>query len=226
MHENHQTCRHNAFHQPDSRVNGHHEPQKRANREFGQSRGRGLDDHRQRAQQDPRPSRARCRGRHSPGRRSAAAKGTVDQWIDHETGKKGHIEYVAAQCQQAAIREEQRLNYQHRGERQKGARAPQENGQQHSPAQMPARAGAGYTEIHHLRGKHKSAEASHQRGQAFFPGLMQSANRIGCRPRARAPHHPRHGKRNQRIRHVHWVISLLPGFVPAGFHMILRISGL
>ena len=89
----------------------------------------------------------------------------VDERIGNERREESQVENVAAQGQQAAVREEERLHGQHRGDHQEGRVRPEQDRQDQAAAQVPARSRAGNREVDHLRGEDERAQHAHHRDE-------------------------------------------------------------
>ncbi len=107
----------NAFAQTYQQVYGQHECEKTRRRQLGDARQRSLDHYGDGAQFEGDDGRE-DRGREYPAcGRPVARNRTIYGRVGHEARHCGHVDYVAPQCKESAVGEEQALKHDDRRER-------------------------------------------------------------------------------------------------------------
>ena len=195
--------RHDAFDEADREMDRLHQQHEGPERQLRNSGGDCFQDDREgpELQADQRGQRGgdedRPRGRKAPGDL------LVDKRIREKAREEAHVEDVAPKREKPSIREEERLDDEDGGERQKGRVGPQQNRQDHPPSEMAARSRGRNAEVDHLRREDERAQNPHQRNPRVVGRLLQLFRRVRRQPGRHRPHRAADRRGKQRIRHVH-----------------------
>ncbi len=157
-------------------------------RQFGYAGEVRLKNHAQRPQLQSGYSTQGGADGYACGIRGVAGDWPVDERIGDKAGENAEVENIAAQRQKSAIGEEHGLDGEHRGDGEKGRTGAEQDGKDHSSAQVAGGAGGRDGEIDHLGGEDEGAEDSHQGDLAVVEVLLDLSCADGDAGSGGSPH--------------------------------------
>ena len=125
------------------------------------------------------------------------------QEVTDETAVEGHVPYVGAQGQEAAVGKEKTLDRQDHDHGEEARLGSQQGGEQHAAAHMAGGAGAGDGVVDHLPRKDQGGGHRHDGELLRFIVLPELVDGNAGRCGGGDVHHPGHGRGQQSVCHVH-----------------------
>lgn len=168
-------CRGKPFHNADGQVDGQHQLHELGEGQGGDAGGRSFQNDGEGPQLKPDDGGRDACQRDAARAGAAARQRLVNEGVGHQAGEEAQVEDVAAQRQQAAVREEEGLDGQDGRHNQEACIGAEQDGQNEAAAQVSAGPGARNGEVQHLAGKDEGSQHAHERDEPSFLFLLDPA---------------------------------------------------